>query len=535
MINHGNSMPALAVLLMGSATAWTASWYVSPAGSDANAGTLARPFASVAKAQASVVAGDTVWIRGGTYSFTAASNSCGGSQTAVVDVISLNKSGTKAKPIRYWAYPGETPVFDFHAIKDDCRVKGFTVSGSWIHLRGLEIIRVPQNNNKNHESWAVWVSGSFNTFELLNMHHNMGPGLFIQKGSGNLGLNCDSHHNWDLLTSNGSGQSADGFGVHVSAGDTGNVLRGCRAWMNTDDGYDLINAFAPVTIEHCVAAYSGYEPGTTKSLPAGNGNGFKMGGYGADATALPAKSPMHKSRFNLAFGCKANGFYANHHPTDIDFHNNTSINNHVQFDMLGLKPDGSTAGVPITVGVYRNNIAWGGTILADNKHNASDDSYNSWNLTAPVATDFLSLDTAGVFGPRDAEGNIPGFRYGHLASNSRFLAVGTDIGFGSKPDLGAFAVATSSTGMDRRAIASGLRQAVATPDGWLLRFVLAAPANVDLEIVDPQGRRLHGIQNLSVPGGPSEVPVSVVGRGTQILRISLDGQSARSLVLPPVR
>ena len=72
---------------------------------------------------------------------------------------------------------------------DDCRIKGFDVTGSWIHLKGLEITGVKQNNKLNAESWGVWISGSNNTFEQLNVHHIMGTGLFINGGGGNLVLN----------------------------------------------------------------------------------------------------------------------------------------------------------------------------------------------------------------------------------------------------------------------------------------------------------------------------------------------------------
>ena len=49
-------------------------------------------------------------------------------------------------------------------------------------LKGLEVTGVPQNNKLNHESWGIWISGSNNTFEQINTHHHMGPGLFIQNG-----------------------------------------------------------------------------------------------------------------------------------------------------------------------------------------------------------------------------------------------------------------------------------------------------------------------------------------------------------------
>ena len=48
--------------------------------------------------------------------------------------------------------------------------------------------------------------------------------------------------------------SADGF----STSGTGNVFRGCRAWFNSDDGYDCINAKALVTFDNCWAFYNGY-------------------------------------------------------------------------------------------------------------------------------------------------------------------------------------------------------------------------------------------------------------------------------------
>ncbi len=118
------------------------------------------------------------------------------------------------------------------------------VTASWLHLKGLEFTGALQLNNLNHESWCVYVyGGSNNVFELLDAHHNMGPGFFVQRGSNNTFLNCDSHENEDTLTSNGDGQSADGFGCHPNqAGNTGNVFRGCRAWWNTDDGWDFIAA-----------------------------------------------------------------------------------------------------------------------------------------------------------------------------------------------------------------------------------------------------------------------------------------------------
>lgn len=417
-----------------SSAAAAASYYVSPAGSDAAAGTLAAPWRSVAHAQSKAEPGDTVYFRGGRYAVTAATTPCA-SRTATVDAISIDKSGRSGAPIRYWAYPGEIPEFDFSQMKDDCRVKGFNVSADWIHLKGLAITGVPQQpqNRLNHESWGLWIKGSHNIFEQLDTHHNMGPGVFIKDGSYNLVLNTDSHHNYDPYTSNGAGQSADGFGAHIKAGNPGNVFRGCRAWANTDDGFDLINAYSPVTIEHSWAWLHGYLPGTRTALAAGNGNGIKAGGYSGRYVANGAR---HTVRFSVAFDNKAAGFYANHHPLANDFFNNTAFGNQSDFNMRGIDEQGAR----INLGQLRNNLAY--SRLQESDVAGTDMAFNSWSLPVTVSgDDFESISGAGWDAPRQADGSLPvlpGFR---LRAGSDLIDKGSDLGLpykGSAPDLGAF-------------------------------------------------------------------------------------------------
>ncbi|MDT7782805.1 MAG: hypothetical protein QOF58_1224 [Pseudonocardiales bacterium] len=406
-------------------------YYVAPNGNDGAAGTQSAPWASIARAQTAAKAGDTVYFRGGTFAHTRANSACS-SQTATVDAITLNKSGSSSNPIRYWAYPGEKPVFTFSAMKDDCRIKGFDVTGSYLHLKGLEVTGVPQNNNRNHESWGLWISGSNNTFELINTHHHMGAGLFISGGGGNLVLNSDSHENYDRRSSNGAGESGDGFGSHYTpAGRPANVFRGCRAWWNSDDGFDLIHTYSPVVIENSWSWRNGYVPGTTTS--AGNGAGFKTGGFGAKYDAGAVK---HTVRFSVAFDNKAAGFYSNHHPVANDYFNNTSYGNHPDFDMRGINSSGASVGR----GNLRNNIAYTGTLLAN--MNGTTASHNSWNLGIPLSdAQFRSVSTSGWDAPRQTGGSLPVLPHLRLATNSALIDKGADIGLpysGSAPDLGAF-------------------------------------------------------------------------------------------------
>ena len=89
-------------------------------------------------------------------------------------------------------------------------------------------------------------------------------------------INCDAYYNTDPGHGN-----ADGFAVKISHG-TGNYFYGCRAWRNSDDGWDQFikkeGGFpddVTTTLEYCWAFENGIlENGT---LSKGNGNGFKMG------------------------------------------------------------------------------------------------------------------------------------------------------------------------------------------------------------------------------------------------------------------
>lgn len=411
-------------------------YYVAVAGDDSAVGTQAKPFASMQRAQDAAEPGDTVFIRGGVYKLknkVPASNSC----------IHLTKSGTsETKRICYWAYPGEKPVLDFSAAQLDPTVSGAGIwieGGNWLYLKGLEIRNVPMTGKRSCN--GIWGNPTSNTiFENLDIHHNAGAGLFLAYGNGgNLILNCDAHHNYDEFSDQGNGQNADGFGVHYQKSGPPTILRGCRAWWNSDDGFDCINQGVAVTIEGCWNALNGYKPGTMTSAPDGNGNGFKIGGWGNPPAKYPDVIPQHTVRRCLSFLNKAAGFYQNHQPVPNYYYNNTSYANHgAAFNMLGYDlAKAADAGM----GIYRNNVAFQGTATAS--ATGADAAYNSWDISGltVAASDFQSVDTAGIFGPRKADGSLPDVPFLKLSANSHLIGKGKDVGLpfaGSAPDLGAF-------------------------------------------------------------------------------------------------
>lgn len=401
--------------LLLAATANAAEFFVSPSGSDDAAGTLDKPFATLSRAQHAAAPGDTVFLRGGTYHLAEAQ--IAQRQGIFARVITLDKSGEKDKPITYAAYGDEKPSFDFSQVKPDgFRVYAFAISGSWLRLKGLDVTGVQVTIKTHTQSICFESNGSHNVLERLTMHDGQAIGIYHQRGSDNLFLNCDAWNNYDYTSENGKGGNVDGFGCHPTAGSTGNVLRGCRAWFNSDDGFDLINSHEPVTIENCWAISNGYST-TFQSL--GDGNGFKAGGYGLhpDPAKVPNPIPRHIIRNCLAVGNKANGFYANHHPAGLDFISNTAFRNAIDFNMLGRLPDFS-ADIDGFGHTLRNNLGYKARSkeLDHLDRTKSQSINNSFDYPTTLKdSDFLSLDESELTTPRAKDGSLPPIQFLHPA------------------------------------------------------------------------------------------------------------------------
>src|SRR3954465_740250 len=406
-------------------------YYVAPNGSDSAAGTMAAPFATLQKANDSAAAGDTILMRAGTYNCTGQ--------------ITLSKSGTSdSNRTKIWAYPGEVPLLDFSSFSLASQTSdhpAITVTGSWMHLKGLEIANGKVGTSGSHSySLLRTKNASNNTFELLNIHHGFGPGLFIDTGTGgNLILNCDSHDNYDVNGSQGDGQNGDGFGVHYQTTGPSTVIRGCRGWNNSDDGYDLISQEVPVTVANSWAFKNGRGAD-------GNGNGFKMG---SSQTGI-----RHLVQQNVSWSNKDSGFYANPSTGGNTWYNNTSYNNGTQYNMLASSFD-SSGNVVATITlsgslahVMKNNIGF------PNKNanmTGVNTTFNTWDLgITPASSDFTSIPGPGCDGPRAPDGSLPpACALLHLSAGRKMIDKGTNVSLpyvGTAPDLGAYEFGAVSAG-----------------------------------------------------------------------------------------
>lgn len=471
---------------------WSKTVYVSVDGSDTQGdGSIAKPFAGIVKAQEMVTGGDTVYIRGGVYRMNQ-------SQIHQYSGIwayqhHMSKSGlSTAKRIHYWAYPGEKPIIDMTDVKPaGYRIIVFYVSGSYLHFKGLEIIGT-QVTIKEHTQSECFRhdGGNYNIYEQCVMRDGQAIGFYLLKGSHNLVLNCDAYNNWDYTSQTGKGGNVDGFGFHCRKGSVGNVIRGCRAWFNSDDGYDCINSSEEVVFDNCRAFYNGYN---TSFQSLGDGNGFKIGGYGQapSVAGLPNPIPSNLVKYCIAYRNKANGFYANHHvETGIRWYHNTAYRNSTNFNMLSQKitkslktGNDTTIDCPGIRHELINNVSLKYSTQRDTLNiGTSKNSYNTFSndyVFAVSAADFESLNEALLTAPRQADGSLPVNGFLRPNADSRLIDAGRGIGLpysGAAPDLGAFEYEVVAV----EGVVSQSFSVYPNPAGTLLRFSLSNIRRVTL-------------------------------------------------------
>ncbi|MBB5353154.1 hypothetical protein HNR46_003408 [Haloferula luteola] len=383
--------------------AHAAEWYVAPDGDDGASGGLEDPFATVQRAQREVSPGDTVFLGGGRYAMT--EDKVARKRGIWAYVVHLDKSGEAERPIRYQAIEGERPVFDFSAVRPDgLRVHAFEVSGSHLELVGLEVTGVQVTMKGHTQSICFSNTGSHNRFERLSMHDGMGIGFYLSRGSNNLVLNCDAWNNYDPVSEGGKGGNVDGFGCHPDRGDTGNVFRGCRAWYNSDDGFDCISAWESIRFEGCWAFRNGMSEDGKKLA---DGNGFKVGGFGVEPRPrLPKTIPRHEVERCLAVENKASGFYANHHPGGSDWMHNSAYGNRSNFNFLG-RDMRAGRDVPGFEHRIHDNLSFRGRAELQNLDVSRCEMRGNVFGEGLSPMEFISLDPRDLEGQRLADGSLP--------------------------------------------------------------------------------------------------------------------------------
>ena len=406
-------------------------YYVAPNGVAGATGTIQAPLTFSAAMAKSLVAGDSVILRGGMYNFSSS--------------LTISKSGTATKFLTIIAFAGEVPVFDFRTQTYSSSNQGVKLSGSYIHVKGIVVQGAGDN--------GMLATGNNNTIENCTFRWNSDSGLQMKTGSNNLIINCDSYYNFDYqtgaTTSPDYGGNADGFADKQYSNVGTNTYKGCRSWGNSDDGWDHYQKIGNTEFDSCwcyangpanydmtdnirfktdsAAWFSKFKNASGRYVIPnyGNGNGFKVGGdYTAHNVIL---------RNCVSVSNKVKGFDQNNNNGSMTLYNCTGYRN---------SPDYGFSNSSYGSLIIKNSASLNS--LKTNSLNAKTvvQSNNSWNSGfACVAADFVSLDYLQMLNDRAVDGALPEISFLHQLSTSGMIDRGTDVGLsfsGVAPDLGAF-------------------------------------------------------------------------------------------------
>jgi parallel beta-helix repeat protein len=493
-------------------------YYVSTIGKDANPGTIDQPWATWGMAFNTATAGDTVYFRGGVYYTT----------TGQINLRGPN--GKKDNPICFFNYPGEVPILD--GINKTVPSHGIQFQGANnIHFKGL-IVRnnfqlIP--NYQDCSGIAIALSNNI-TIENCKAYNNGRRGFYFFDVDTALFLNCDGYNNCDSISTSYIGGAGDGFLINdnntIEDKLSYTVLKNCRAWHNSDDGYD-VETEGYLEMDNCLAFNNGYLDG--------DGTGFKLNLTIDYSTPFVRRKLINSiSAFNMFSGITTND---NKNLTSwMTIYNNISYHNgyhggvNPSYGFVIYNTSGSDEDE--LERIFKNNVSYGnedGAIFVASNALYTD-SFNSWDHSPAVIVtdaDFISIDSTGLTGPRQADGSLPNSDFLRLAPGSDLIDAGADIGLpysGSAPDLGCYEYSTTfSNSIPVTSITvsgTGGATAITTANGTLQLGAMVLPADATNKTV-----------TWSVSGGTGNASISPTGlltaidNGTAIVRATANDGS----------
>jgi len=517
--------------------------YLSANGNDATAdGSKEQPFYSLQKAVDLVAAGDSIILSGGTYRYN---------QRINIGTVGAPDGGT----IVLTTKNGERALLDFSQMALDPNNQGIRLTGSYWYLYGLDIKGAGDNGlliERNKPTGGTPADiinntqeGNHNTIEFCSFFDNKDTGLQLKNMAAyNRVINCDSYFNRDAEDGN-----ADGFAPKLSVG-TGNYFYGCRAWNNSDDGWDGIlydagEGFADdmTTIyENCWAFNNGFLKDGSESK--GNGNGFKLGGSGNN-------DRRHNA---LLIGCLAfdnlmKGFDQNHNTGDMMLINCTGFankylknKNHYTYriDEEILAP-----GKALTL---TNCVAvWDG--IADPSASAYTplrlmQGIRTTNDFQTLHTDYISTDTTGVRSQRQADGSLPVIDFMRIKpGNTKLIDKGTAVESftfngepaaalpykGTAPDLGCFETGDIVSSVEPATLLNGKHSLVIYPQPVREQFTLTimdgtTTGTMQARIYDVNGRE---VKQLRFAGSEVVVQRESLGKGVYLVVVTNSASGRR--------
>jgi parallel beta-helix repeat protein len=370
---------AVIIIIVNTAMASSQNFYVSNSGSDSNPGTKTLPWASLKHAAATLKAGQKVYIRSGKY----------------LGYIVFSKSGTAKAPISFEAYPGEKPIIDGGNLKSKPSNPWdnpplFNIKANYLIFKGLELV--------NAAMVSVYCGDNThnNLFDNIHVHNGYGTGIMFYLCSHHTVQNCIVHDIYDY-DRDGIGGGGNADGISASAGnnktypDFGHhIFKNNKVYNCSDDGIDTWSSNGNL-IENNEVHNTGYgnpsnggSDSATWNRPAGNGNGFKLGGGGEG-------SGNNRVINNISYSNRVSGFDGNESRSKGSkniLYNNTAYNNPIGFRNME------------TFAIIKNNISYKND--DDTSGNIGVSENNSWDLgikdpkfvsVTPNTANFLRLSS----------------------------------------------------------------------------------------------------------------------------------------------
>jgi len=422
-------------------------YFVSPTGNNGNAGTLASPWRSWHYGFNLLNAGDTLWVRGGTYSGLA--SLCPASGTHRYGVLVSGRNGTAANHITVKNYQNEVPILDgsyWNASTADplrSSIIGLRMNScNYWDVTGLEIKNFLYYADNDQNCASGWLDSCTNmTFNRISAHDN-GNGWEIDAMGSNSNYlywnNCDTYQCHDRFIGAGGetpGGLANGWHSGLDAGSH-IFFNGCRAWSCSDDGWDFFGSAGFITWINCW----GFSNGDGYGGVVGDGSGFKMG------PITTAEAGNQRVLYNcLAFdntGIDGRGFDQNQAGAPFvpkQLYNCSAYNNMTNYQFWTQSGSLIRNCLSLDGPLKEQGDDWGDSTL----------DHNGWQgglITS--AADFVSVLTAQAKGARQANGDLPVLTLLHLTAGSDLINAGdataiyaTDgdgQGWDTPPSIGAF-------------------------------------------------------------------------------------------------
>ncbi|MEO6490944.1 MAG: tandem-95 repeat protein, partial [Ferruginibacter sp.] len=412
-------------------------------------------------------------------------------------------------------------------------------NSEYVHIKGLRVTGLKQHTGGTGISRGFHIADvNHSTFEFIEVDNIGGYGFYLRDGANdNYFLNCDAHHMDDRYSNPGAWGGSNGFDCTGGVNATRNIFEGCRAWWISDDGFDFYGTNGLQTLKNCWSFWNGFEPGTF--TPRGDGDGFKLG---------PDAGGMHNTILRtltncVAFENKQHGYNQNVGDMRYNLYNNTSFKNGATGYMWDYVS-------PAPLQDFKNNVSY--MDAQARRGNETTGSNNTWNGAVSVSSsDFLSISSTGVDGPRQADGSLPNLNFLHLASSSDLINAGINIGLpflGSAPDMGAYELGgvapntppTANAGSNQTitlpANAVSLTGSGTDPDGSIIAYLwtkvsgpasgnVTSPASqattvtaliegiyqFQLQVTDNNGATATDMVQVTVNAAPNAIPTANAG------------------------